>query len=77
MAKLQYNRIKGALAEAGVTSKELAEGIDKSLNQVSRYVTNAMQPSIPVLYDIGAFLGVDPRELLLPPKSLSSSSKKK
>jgi len=63
--KAQYNRIKGALADAGVANKELAEGIGVTESTVSLWCTNAKQPSIETLFLIAEFLKMDARELLV------------
>lgn len=62
--KIFYNRIKAVLAEQNVSSKELAEFLDKSQTTVSRWCTNDVQPPIETLYQIARYLKVDIRELL-------------
>ena len=63
--KAQYNRIKGALADAGVTNKELAEGLGVTEPTVSTWCTNTKQPSIETLFMIADYLETDARELLV------------
>jgi putative transcriptional regulator len=63
--KAQYTRIKAALADAGVTNKELAEGLGVMESTVSTWCTNTKQPSIETLFLIADFLKMDARELLV------------
>ena len=65
MGKRIYNRIKAALAEASLSSKELAEQLDISEVTVSRWCTNSRQPSIEMLFEIARILRRDVRELLV------------
>ncbi len=66
MEKGHYNRIKVVLAEKKVTNKKLAQALDITVQTVSRWCTNEMQPSIETLYRVAAYLKVDVRELLVP-----------
>ena len=68
MDKVNYNRIKAILAEEGVSSKELAEHLNKTESTVSRWCTNDVQPSVEVLYQIAKFLKIDIRELFVSTK---------
>ena len=68
MEKEHYNRIKVVLAEKRMTNKKLAQALDITVQIVSRWCTNEMQPSIETLYSIPNYLGVDVRELLVPAK---------
>lgn len=68
MGKLNYNRIKAVLAEKGITSKALADGINVTATAVSRWCTNSSQPTIENLYIVADYLKVDVRDLLLPNK---------
>lgn len=68
MSKKQLNRIKAALAEKNITSRELAVKLSKTETSVSRWCTNDMQPSLETLYEIAKLLDVDIRELLVPTK---------
>lgn len=61
-----YNRIKAFLALKQKKNKELAEYLQVSETTVSKWCTNYSQPSIPELYKIAEFLGVDVPELLEP-----------
>ena len=63
--KAHYNRIKGALADAGVSNKQLAEGIGVTEPTVSTWCTNARQPSLETLFLIADYLQIDARELLV------------
>ena len=62
--KGQYNRIKGALADAGVSNKQLAEGIGVTEPTVSTLGTNTKQPSFETLFLIADYLQIDARELV-------------
>ena len=62
------NRIKEVLEQKGIKQVWLADQLGKSYNIVNGYVQNRSQPSIEVLYKIGSFLDVDPRDLLVVPK---------
>ncbi len=68
MSKRIYNRIKAVLAEKQVHNYELAEGIGKSQESVSRWCSNTMQPSVETLYLIAEYLDVEVSELLVPRK---------
>ena len=68
MDKQHYNRIKVVLAEKRMTNKKLAQALDITVQTVSRWCTNEMQPSIETLYRIAAYLDIDVRELLIPTK---------
>ncbi|EIY18797.1 XRE family transcriptional regulator [Bacteroides sp. AM18-9] len=62
------NRIREFLEVKGITQTDLAHRLGKSFNMVNLYVTNKVQPPIPVLYEIADILDVDVRKLLLPNK---------
>lgn len=62
---MQYNRIKEVLAAKGIKQIWLAEQLGKSFRTVNTYVTNTVQPSIPVLYKIAEILQVNPTDLLV------------
>jgi len=68
MSKKQINRIKAALAEKNITSRELALKLEKTETSVSRWCTNEMQPSLETLVEIAGVLDVDVRELLVSTK---------
>ena len=77
MKKGNFNRIKAVLADLGITSKELAEGMGYGLVTVSRWCTNAQQPSISVLHEIADYLKIDVRDLLVPNKYAASPGHKR
>ena len=62
------NRIREFLEVKGITQTDLAHRLGKRFNMVNLYVTNKVQPPIPVLYEIADILDVDVRKLLLPNK---------
>ena len=68
MDKKNHNRIKAVLAEKNVSSKDLAKQLSKTESTVSRWCTNDVQPSIPVLSQIAVILDGDVRELLVSTK---------
>lgn len=72
---MQYNRIKEVLTAKGIKQVWLAEQLGKSFRTVNTYVTNAVQPPIPVLYKIAEILQVDPTDLLVnnPTKEINSN----
>lgn len=61
---VKYNRIKAALADQGLASKDLAVRIGVNPVTVSRWCTNSAQPSIEQLFRIAEVLEIDARELL-------------
>lgn len=65
MEKIVYNRIKIALLERQKTGKWLSEQLGKSDITISRWTSNASQPSLEVLYEIANILQMDVRELLV------------
>ncbi len=44
------NRIKEVLDEKGISQAELVNMLGKSFNMVNLYITNRVQPPVPVLY---------------------------
>ena len=64
MASKNYNRIKVMLAERNQTNKWLAEQIGKDPATVSKWVTNASQPSLETLIKIAELLEVNYTELI-------------
>ena len=58
------NRLKVVLAEQKRTNKWLAEQLGKDPASVSKWCTNASQPSLETLVEIARSLNVDIRELL-------------
>ena len=59
------NRIKAVLAEKQLTSKWLAERLDKSENTISKWCSNKVQPSLENLVEIAKILDVDVKVLLV------------
>lgn len=64
MAVRQLNRIKTVLTEKGRSNLWLADRLNRNAATVSRWCTNASQPSVEMLYDIAQWLDVDIRDLL-------------
>lgn len=62
------NRIKAVLAEKQLTSKWLAERLEKSENTVSKWCSNKVQPSLEDLIETAKILDIDVRDLLVPTK---------
>ncbi|MBD5191129.1 MAG: helix-turn-helix transcriptional regulator [Bacteroidales bacterium] len=60
----RINRLKVVLVEQNRTGKWLAEQLGKNEATVSRWCSNASQPSLEMLVKIAAILKVDPRTLL-------------
>lgn len=58
------NRIKVVLAEKQLSGKWLANEIGRTVNTVSRWCANKVQPSLENLLEIAEVLKVDIRELL-------------
>jgi len=58
------NRIKVVLVEQNRTGKWLAQTIGKNDATVSRWCSNAAQPSLEMLVLVAQILNVDVRELL-------------
>ena len=62
------NRLKAVLAEKQLTSKWLAERLEKSENTVSKWCSNKVQPSLENLIEIAKILDIEVRDLLVPTK---------
>lgn len=62
------NRIKAVLAEKQLTSKWLAERLEKSESAVSKWCSKKVQPSLENLIEIAKILDIDVRDLLVPTK---------
>ena len=60
----KLNRIKVALAEKDKTNKWLAEQLDKDPATVSKWCTNASQPSLETLLMIAKLLNVEVNDLV-------------
>lgn len=56
MASKNLNRIKVMLAERNQTNKWLAEQVGKDPATVSKWVTNASQPSLEIFFKIAKVL---------------------
>ena len=66
--KRDINRLKLVLAEKKRTNKWLAEQLGKDQATVSKWCTNASQPSLEMLLKIAETLEVDMKDLLWPLK---------
>ena len=64
MAKKNLNRIKFLLAERNQTNKWLAEQVGKDPATVSKWVTNASQPSLEVIFKIAEVLKCNYTDLI-------------
>lgn len=64
METKDLNRIKVMLAEKKKTNKWLAEQLGKDPATISKWVTNASQPSLENLVEISKLLEVDIQELI-------------
>ena len=64
MSKKAINRIKDVLVEKNISSKWLAEKLDKNEATVSRWFTNDVQPTLKTLVEIAEVLKVDVTDLL-------------
>ena len=64
MSKKAINRIKVVLVEKNLSSKWLAEKLNKNETTVSRWCTNDVQPSLKTLMAIAEVVGVKVVELL-------------
>ena len=60
----KINRLKIVLVEQGKTGKWLAEQLGKNEATISRWCSNATQPSLEMLMKIAAILNVDARSLI-------------
>lgn len=58
------NRLKAVLAEKNRKGKWLAEQLGKNEATVSRWCSNATQPSLEMLVKIASILKVNPRSLI-------------
>lgn len=64
MEAKDINRIKVMLAEKKKTNKWLAEQLGKDPATISKWVTNASQPSLENLVEISRLLEVDIQDLI-------------
>lgn len=62
------NRLKLVLVEQKRTAKWLAGELHKEPSTVSKWCTNASQPSLETLVHIANIIGVDVRTLIVPTK---------
>ena len=60
----KINRIKVALVEKGKTNKWLAEQVGKDPATVSKWCTNAAQPSLEMLLQVAKVLEVEVKDLI-------------
>ena len=60
----QINRIKIVLAEKNLPNKYLAEKLGRDQATISKWVTNAAQPSLETLIQIAQCLNVDVKTLI-------------
>jgi len=64
MVNKKINRIKVMLAEKGRTNKWLAEQVGKDPATVSKWCTNAAQPSLEMLLQVARVLEVEIKDLI-------------
>ena len=64
MAAKNLNRIKVMLAERNLTNKWLAEQVGKDTATVSKWVTNASQPSLEMIFKIAEVLKCNYTDLI-------------
>ncbi len=64
MANKKINRIKVMLAEKGRTNKWLAEQVGKDPATISKWCTNAAQPSLEMLLQVAKVLEVEIKDLI-------------
>jgi transcriptional regulator with XRE-family HTH domain len=65
----EINRLKIVLVEQKRTGKWLAEALGKNEATISRWCSNAAQPSIETFIQIAEVLNVDIRKLFIPTKN--------
>ena len=64
MERKKINRLKVALAEKGMTNKQLAEILDKDPAVISKWVTNVALPNVEMFIQRTRILGVREDDLL-------------
>lgn len=64
MANKKNNRIKVMLAEKGRTNKWLAVQVGKDPATISKWCTNAAQPSLEMLLQVAKVLEVEVKDLI-------------
>jgi putative transcriptional regulator len=62
--RINYNSIKLVLVQQGVSGKKLAAELNVKPQRVSKWATNASQPSMQFLFEIAGCLKVDVRTLI-------------
>jgi transcriptional regulator with XRE-family HTH domain len=60
----KLNRIKAVLADKGKTNKWLAEQLGKDPATVSKWCTNACQPSLEMMMTVAKLLNVEMNEIV-------------
>ena len=60
----KLNRIKAVLADKGKTNKWLAEQLGKDPATVSKWCTNACQPSLEMMMTVARILDVEMNDLV-------------
>ena len=68
MAKKQLNRIKVVLAEKNKTGIWLAQQLGKDRTTVSKWCSNAVQPSLETIIEVAQCLGVRVEKLIRMPE---------
>ena len=68
MAKKQLNRIKAVLADKNKTGIWLLQQLRKDRTTVSKWCSNAIQPSLETVIEIAQCLGVRVEELIRMPE---------
>ena len=68
MAKKQLNRIKVVLAEKNKTGIWLARQLGKDRTTVSKWCSNAVQPSLETIIEVAQCLGVGVEKLIRMPE---------
>lgn len=63
MSKININRLKVVLAEQNKTNRWLADQLNVNEGTVSRWITNAKQPSVETFYRIAILLNIDIKAL--------------
>ena len=68
MAKKQLNRIKVVLAEKNKTGIWLAQQLGKDRTTVSKWCSNAVQPTLETIIEVAQCLGVRVEKLIRMPE---------
>ena len=64
MSKSAINRLKVVLVEKNISSKWLAEQLDKNEATISRWCTNDVQPTLKMLVKIASLLKINVADLI-------------